>query len=52
MSKLDWYVDYLKKQADDKFQLEEAYKSAVAWLALSAMLNAALLGAWLWEVVQ
>lgn len=46
------YLYYTKSQKREMSQVQEAYKNAVAWLAISALLNAALLGAWLWERAQ
>lgn len=46
------YADFIKLQRREMHQVQQAYQHAVAWLAFSALLNLALFGAWLFEVMQ
>jgi hypothetical protein len=46
------YKFMIKKHNKEVERLTEAYKNAVAWLAFSGLMNAALLMAWFWEVIH
>jgi hypothetical protein len=46
------YKHMIRKHNKEIEQLSDMYKNAVAWLAFSGLMNAALLMAWFWEVIH